>query len=134
MPTFRAITKPSLPPSEASHQPSLHLPTSTVVPAGISVRTSLSVPAALRRLVSVRTAIGFAVAQAADSRVKMAAAAAIRTKLMALLVFPSRSAARAGFNVRHRPEYKAPLLQKNFLELDFLFPLMTGRAAVITPT
>src|ERR1700742_2827581 len=90
IPTFRVMTKPSCPFSEASHQPLLHLPTSTVVPFGISVSTSLLVPAALRRLVSVVTAIGFADAHTADSRVKMAAVAAILTTLMALLVLLSR--------------------------------------------
>src|SRR6185437_8497695 len=88
-PTFRAMTNPSWPFREASHQPLVHLPISTVVPFGIRVTTSLSVPAALRKLVSVLTAIGFADAHATDNRVKAAADAAIRTKLMALLPFPS---------------------------------------------
>src|ERR1700744_2878550 len=89
-PTFRAMTKPSCPFRDASHQPLLHLPTSTVVPFGISVSTSLLVPAALRKLVSVLTATGFADAHAADSTVTMAAKAATRTTPMALLVLRSR--------------------------------------------
>jgi hypothetical protein len=48
MPTLRPMTTPSLPSTEASHQPLVHLPTSTVVPFGISVTTSLLVPGDFR--------------------------------------------------------------------------------------
>src|SRR6202035_1915864 len=89
IPRFWAMAKPFLSSNEVSHHPLVHLPTSTVVPFGISVRTSLSVPGAFRRLVSVVRVTGLAVALAADTRVKMAADAAIRTKLMAVLLFPS---------------------------------------------
>ena len=67
------MTKPSCPLREASHQPLVHLPTSTVVPLGIRVSTSLLVPGDFRKLVSVEIAIGLAVAPTADSRVKTAA-------------------------------------------------------------
>src|ERR1700761_3340317 len=107
-PTLRLMTKPSCPFRDASHQPLLHLPTSTVVPFGISVSTSLLVPAALRKLVSVVTAIGFADAHATDSRVKTATDAAILTTLMALLVLACSAARGARFNVRHSPEFKTP--------------------------
>jgi hypothetical protein len=65
----------------------LHLPTSTVVPFGIIVRTGLSVPADFLKLVSAVVAIGLAVTPTADRRVTMAADAAIRTKLMAVPLF-----------------------------------------------
>src|ERR1700753_1771520 len=103
--TFRLMTKPSCPFRDASHQPLLHLPTSTVVPFGISVNTSLLVPAVLRRLGSEATAIGFAHAHTADSTVKMATDAAILTTLMALLVLLSRPW-EARFNVRHSRQFK----------------------------
>jgi hypothetical protein len=83
------MAKPSCPFSEVSHQPLLHLPTSTVVPFGIRVRIGLSVPGAFRRLVSAPMVTGLAVAQTADARVKIAADAAIRTKLMAVLLAAS---------------------------------------------
>ena len=76
------MTKPSLPSSEASHQPLVHLPTSTVVPFGISVSTSVSVPGPFRRFVSAVVAIGLAVAAPVNSKVTAADAAAC-TKRMA---------------------------------------------------
>jgi hypothetical protein len=67
------------------------LPTSTVVPFGIRVRTSPSVPGDFRKFVSAVRVTGLAIAPTADERVTMAANAAIRTKLMAVLFFlPSR--------------------------------------------
>src|SRR5580704_7659398 len=83
MPTLRPMTKPSLPSNDASHQPLVHLPISTVVPLGMRVTTSLSVPGPFRKFVSAVVAIGLAVAQAVNSRVTIAADAAARTKLMA---------------------------------------------------
>src|SRR4029077_6114243 len=80
------MTKPSRPSTEVSHHPLLHLPTSTIVPFGMMVRTGLSVPADLRRLVSAVVAIGLAVAQTADRSVKTAVDAAILARLMAILV------------------------------------------------
>jgi hypothetical protein len=50
------------------------------------VRTGLSVPGDFRKLVSPVVVIGLAVAPTADRMVKMAAHAAIRKKLMALLL------------------------------------------------
>jgi hypothetical protein len=61
----------------------VHLPISTVVPFGMRVTTSLSVPGPFRKFVSAVVAIGLAVAQAENSRVTIAADAAARTKLMA---------------------------------------------------
>jgi hypothetical protein len=52
------------------------------------------VPGDFRRLVSAVAAIGLAVAQTTDRMVKTAADAAIRTKLMAVLFFPSLVARR----------------------------------------
>ena len=61
----------------------MHLPTSTVVPFGISVTTSLLVQDDFRKLVSAVVATGLAVAPTADSRVMMAADAAACIKRMA---------------------------------------------------
>jgi hypothetical protein len=47
------------------------------------------VPGDLRKFVSAVVAIGLAIAPTAERRVKMAADAAIRTKLMAVLFFPA---------------------------------------------
>src|SRR5436309_14105949 len=84
MPRFCAKTYPSCPLNEVWHHPLLHLPTSTEVPFGISVSTALLVPGEVRRLVSPARVTGLAVAQAAGTRMKMAAHAAIRTELMAI--------------------------------------------------
>jgi len=61
----------------------LHLPTSTVVPFGMSVSTSLLVPAALRKLVSAVVVMGLAVAHVIETNVATAADAAIRVKTKA---------------------------------------------------
>src|SRR3984957_439164 len=90
MPRFWAKAKPFLSFIVVSHHPLVHLPTSTVVPFGIRVRTSLSKPGDFRKLVSAERVTGFAIAPTADRRVMMAADAAIRTKLMAVLVFLPR--------------------------------------------
>jgi hypothetical protein len=58
-----------------------------VVPFGIRVRTSLSVPGDFRRFVSPLVTTGLAIAQAADRSVKIATDPAIRTRLMADLFF-----------------------------------------------
>jgi hypothetical protein len=70
----------------------LHLPTSIEVPFGISVRIRLFVPGDFRKLVSAVVSIGLASAPIAGRRVKIAAHAAIRTELMAVL-FSFRCAA-----------------------------------------
>jgi hypothetical protein len=84
----------------------VHFPTSTVVPFGISVSTSLLVPGALRRLVSPMVAIGLAVAQTTDSNVKTTADAAILAKLMAASCSDARRLAR--FNCRAELSIKQP--------------------------
>jgi hypothetical protein len=58
------------------------LPTSTVAPFGISVRTGLFVPGDFRKFVSPVVTIGLAAAQTTDSSMKIAADAAARLKFM----------------------------------------------------
>jgi hypothetical protein len=80
------------------------------------------VPADFRKLVSVLTAIGLAVAPTADNSVKVAADTAIRARLMVLLVFPFRfNRPRTGFNVRSAAAFKSPAVQKTFADRIFCF-------------
>jgi len=58
------------------------LSTSTVLPFGIRVMTSVSVPGPLRRFTSAVTVADFAEASTTDSAPMIAAAAAMRTMLM----------------------------------------------------
>ena len=66
---------------ETMHQPLVQVPTSTIVPLGISVMTSLSVPGVFRRLTSDTTVAGFADATPADSEARMTALAAKTRKV-----------------------------------------------------
>src|SRR5580658_8088513 len=114
MPRFWAKAKPSLPSDEVSHHPLVHLPTSTVVPFGRRVRTSASKPGAFRRLVSALRVTGLAIAPTADTRVTMAANAAIRTKLMAVLLFPSVAPPAQSYLTPATPPYSISRIEKTF--------------------
>src|SRR5258708_22040157 len=76
------------------HQPLVQVPTSTIVPLGMSVMISLSVPGLFRRLTSEVTVAGLAAARSADSDVSTAVLTASRAKFMACL--PPRERAPLG--------------------------------------
>jgi hypothetical protein len=86
------------------------------------VRTGLSVPGDFRKLVSPVVVIGLAVAPTADRRVKMAADAAIRKKLMALLLILSsrrpHSYLTAAAASPSRPSQSKFALTAVFLSID----------------
>ena len=65
------------------HQPLAQVPTSTIVPLGMSVMISLSVPGPFRRLTSAATVAGLAAAKSIVRPIRIAALAASRATFMA---------------------------------------------------
>src|SRR6266699_2202593 len=76
------------------HQPLVQGPTSTMVPLGMSVMISLSVPGPFLRFTSEVTMAGFAAARSVDRIVRIAALAASRARFMTALVLLCEGAPR----------------------------------------